>query len=226
MEKDVHDKDIHFDSKCIHGGQEQCAVTGAVMPAIYTSSTYGQESPGVHRGFEYSRSHNLTRYSFERALASLEGTGLDESVDASHGGFAFGSGLAAIGTALELSKMRQLVAQLALQPLPDAIPELAVDAAALRRDGQSLPAETGLRLEPPEGLAVAAPSVVLEGLARRGDGLADDDAFRRVDAVQIAHQRQPRPLKGAPRVLEVGARLAVDGVQAQRGAELLLVGIT
>ncbi len=102
MEKDVHDKDIHFDSKCIHGGQEQCAVTGAVMPAIYTSSTYGQESPGVHRGFEYSRSHNLTRYSFERALASLEGTGLDESVDASHGGFAFGSGLAAIGTALEL----------------------------------------------------------------------------------------------------------------------------
>lgn len=98
----MNDHDLHFDSKCIHGGQAQCAVTGAVMPAIYTSSTYGQESPGVHRGYEYSRSHNLTRYSFERALASLEGTGLDESVDASHGGFAFGSGLAAIGTALEL----------------------------------------------------------------------------------------------------------------------------
>ena len=98
----MHDHDLHFDSKCIHGGQEACAVTGAVMPAIYTSSTYAQESPGVHRGYEYSRSHNLTRYSFERALASLEGTGLDDATDASHGGFAFSSGLAAAGTCLEL----------------------------------------------------------------------------------------------------------------------------
>lgn len=98
----MQNNDLHFDSKCIHGGQEECAVTGAVMPAIYTSSTYAQESPGVHRGYEYSRSHNLTRYSFERAIASLEGTGLDESVDASHGGFAFSSGLAAAGTCLEL----------------------------------------------------------------------------------------------------------------------------
>ncbi|MAD77788.1 MAG: cystathionine beta-lyase [Planctomycetaceae bacterium] len=98
----MQDRDLHFDSRCIHGGQETCAVTGAVMPAIYTSSTYAQESPGVHRGFEYSRSHNPTRFSFERALASLEGTGLDETVDVSHGGFAFGSGLAAIATALEL----------------------------------------------------------------------------------------------------------------------------
>lgn len=98
----MQDQDLHFDSKCIHGGQEECAVTGAVMPAIYTSSTYAQESPGVHRGYEYSRSHNLTRYSFERAIASLEGTGLDDSTDASHGGFAFGSGLAAAGTCLEL----------------------------------------------------------------------------------------------------------------------------
>ena len=48
------------------------------MPPIYTSSTYAQESPGVHKGYEYSRSHNLTRYSFERALASLEGTGLED----------------------------------------------------------------------------------------------------------------------------------------------------
>ena len=45
----MNDHDLHFDSKCIHGGQEQCAVTGAVMPAIYTSSTYAQESPGVPR---------------------------------------------------------------------------------------------------------------------------------------------------------------------------------
>ena len=80
-------------------------------------------------------------------------------------------------------------------------------------------------LEPPKGLAVAAPSVVLEGLARRGDGLADDDAFRRVDAVQVAHQRQPRPLEHAARVLEFGARVAIYSIQAQRGAELLLVGV-
>ena len=98
----MNDRDLHFDSRCIHGGQAPCAVTGAVMPAIYTSSTYAQESPGVHSGYEYSRSHNLTRYSFERAIASLEGSGLDETTDVSHGGFAFGSGLAAIGTALEL----------------------------------------------------------------------------------------------------------------------------
>ena len=97
----MHD-DLQFESLCIHGGQETCAVTGAVMPAIYTSSTYAQDSPGVHKGYEYSRSHNLTRYAFERALASLEGTGLDATVDASHGGFAFSSGLAAAGTALEL----------------------------------------------------------------------------------------------------------------------------
>ena len=87
--------DAHIFTRCIHGGQKNCEVTGAVMPPIYTSSTYAQESPGVHKGYEYSRSHNLTRYSFERAVASLENTGLTEEQDASHGGFAFSSGLAA-----------------------------------------------------------------------------------------------------------------------------------
>ncbi|MCH2161215.1 MAG: PLP-dependent aspartate aminotransferase family protein [Phycisphaerales bacterium] len=72
------------------------------MPPIYTSSTYAQESPGVHQGFEYSRSHNMTRYSLERALALLEGSTLEESEDCSLGGFAFSSGLAAGSTALEL----------------------------------------------------------------------------------------------------------------------------
>lgn len=94
--------DAHIDTRCIHGGQEKCAVTGAVMPPIYTSSTYAQESPGVHKGYEYSRSHNLTRYSFERAVASLENSGIPQEVDASSGGFAFASGLAATGTCLEL----------------------------------------------------------------------------------------------------------------------------
>ena len=84
----------------IHGGQEPEAVTGAVMPPISLSSTYVQESPGKHKGFEYSRSHNPTRFALERGVAALEGAHAGE--DISHGGFAFASGLAACGTALEL----------------------------------------------------------------------------------------------------------------------------
>ena len=98
-----HDQsNAHIDTLCIHGGQEKCAVTGAVMPPIYTSSTYAQESPGVHKGYEYSRSHNLTRYSFERAVASLENSGISSESDTSNGAFAFASGLAATATCLEL----------------------------------------------------------------------------------------------------------------------------
>ncbi len=92
----------HLATDCIHGGQHPDASTGAVMPPIFTSSTFIQESPGVHKGFEYSRSHNVTRFAFERCLASLEGTGLTEADERTMGGFAFASGLAAIATALEL----------------------------------------------------------------------------------------------------------------------------
>ena len=95
-------KDAHILTRCIHGGQQNCEVTGAVMPPIYTSSTYAQESPGVHKGYEYSRSHNLTRYSFERAIANLESAGITEEQDVSHGGFAFSTGMAATATCLEL----------------------------------------------------------------------------------------------------------------------------
>jgi len=89
----VDTKNKGFFTKTIHGGQAPDPTTGAVMPPIYTSSTYVQESPGVHKGFEYSRSQNPTRFAYERCIAELEsGTR----------GFAFGSGLAAISTALEL----------------------------------------------------------------------------------------------------------------------------
>jgi cystathionine gamma-lyase len=98
----MSDQPLHLDSRCIHGGQHPEPVTGAVMPPIFTSSTFVQESPGVHKGFEYSRSHNATRFAFERCVASLEGSGLSEAQDRTCGGFAFASGLAAIGTALEL----------------------------------------------------------------------------------------------------------------------------
>ena len=72
------------------------------MPPVFLTSTYVQESPGVHTGFEYTRSHNPTRYAMERCIARLEGSELTEADEVSYGGFAFASGMAAIGTLLEL----------------------------------------------------------------------------------------------------------------------------
>ena len=77
----------------IHAGQSPDPTTGAVMPPIYATSTYAQSSPGVHQGFEYSRTHNPTRFAYERCAAGLEGGSR---------GFAFASGLAATSTLLEL----------------------------------------------------------------------------------------------------------------------------
>lgn len=77
----------------IHGGQSPDPSTGAVMPPIYATSTYAQSSPGVHQGFEYSRTHNPTRFAYERCVAALEG---------GTRGFAFASGMAATSTVLEL----------------------------------------------------------------------------------------------------------------------------
>src|SRR4029453_17017821 len=80
-------------TRAIHAGQSPAPATGAIMVPIYATSTYAQESPGVHKGFEYSRSQNPTRFAFERCVADLEsGTR----------GYAFASGLAAISTVLEL----------------------------------------------------------------------------------------------------------------------------
>ena len=82
-----------FGTRVIHAGQAPDPSTGAVMPPIYATSTYVQESPGVHKGYEYSRTQNPTRMAWERCLADLEnGTR----------GFAFASGMAAIATVLEL----------------------------------------------------------------------------------------------------------------------------
>ncbi|MDQ3205013.1 MAG: PLP-dependent aspartate aminotransferase family protein [Pseudomonadota bacterium] len=77
----------------IHAGQSPDPSTGAVMTPIYATSTYVQSSPGEHQGFEYSRSHNPTRFAYERCVAGLEGGSR---------GFAFASGLAATSTILEL----------------------------------------------------------------------------------------------------------------------------
>ena len=91
MSKD--DRKHDFATRAIHAGQAPDPTTGAIMPPIYATSTYVQESPGVHQGYEYSRTQNPTRMAYERCVADLE--------SGSHG-FAFASGMAAIGTALEL----------------------------------------------------------------------------------------------------------------------------
>jgi cystathionine gamma-lyase len=83
----------HIATRVIHGGQESDPATGAVMPPIYATSTYKQDSPGVHKGLDYGRSHNPTRWALERCVADLE-TG--------SAAFAFASGLAAISAVLEL----------------------------------------------------------------------------------------------------------------------------
>src|SRR4051794_24653450 len=85
-------QNLAFETRCVHAGQEPDPTTGAVMMPIYTTSTYVQQSPGVHKGYDYGRSQNPTRMAFERCIADLEGGGA---------GFAFASGLAAIATLLD-----------------------------------------------------------------------------------------------------------------------------
>jgi cystathionine gamma-lyase len=79
-------------TRAIHAGQSPDPSTGAVMTPIYATSTYVQKSPGVHQGYEYSRSHNPTRFAYERCVASLE---------SGSNGYAFASGLAATATVLD-----------------------------------------------------------------------------------------------------------------------------
>ncbi|MEO5595581.1 MAG: cystathionine gamma-synthase [Lysobacteraceae bacterium] len=91
MRKDFHPQGLG--TRAIHAGQSPDPSTGAIMTPIYATSTYVQSSPGVHQGFEYTRSHNPTRFAWERCIADLEG--------GKHG-YAFASGLAATSTILEL----------------------------------------------------------------------------------------------------------------------------
>jgi cystathionine gamma-lyase len=87
------DKKRHLATRVIHGGQAPDPATGAVMPPIYATSTFVQESPGVHKGLDYGRSHNPTRWALERCVADIE---------SGSAAFAFASGLAAISAVLEL----------------------------------------------------------------------------------------------------------------------------
>ena len=87
------DKKLAFATRAIHAGQAPDPTTGAIMQPIYATSTYVQTSPGVHQGYEYSRTQNPTRMAWERCIADLE--------SGTHG-FAFASGMATTGTLLEL----------------------------------------------------------------------------------------------------------------------------
>lgn len=84
---------MKFNTKTIHGGQQHDPAYGAVMPPIYQTSTYAQTTPGGHKGFEYSRTHNPTRRALENAFASIENGKF---------GLAFSSGMAAIDTVIRL----------------------------------------------------------------------------------------------------------------------------
>ena len=88
-------EELHFNTATIHGGQSPDKAYGAVMPPIYQTSTYAQKSPGKHKGFEYSRTHNPTREALEKSLASIESGNF---------AFAFGSGLAAMDAVLKTLK--------------------------------------------------------------------------------------------------------------------------
>ncbi len=82
-----------FSTRAVHAGQRPDPTTGAIMTPVYMTSTYVQDAPGVHKGFEYSRTHNPTRFAYERCVANLEG---------GTRGLAFASGLAATSTLLDL----------------------------------------------------------------------------------------------------------------------------
>lgn len=86
---------MKFNTKTIHGGQEHDKAYGAVMPPIYQTSTYAQSTPGGHKGYEYSRTHNPTRHALESAFASIENGKY---------GLAFASGLASIDAIIKLLK--------------------------------------------------------------------------------------------------------------------------
>lgn len=92
-EKKMTEKNLRFATRAIHGGQRPDPLTGAVMPPIYATSTYIQSSPGVHKGYDYSRTRNPTRDALQAALCNLEGGGT---------AFAFATGMAASSTVLEL----------------------------------------------------------------------------------------------------------------------------
>lgn len=90
-----NEKKMKFSTRAIHAGQQPDPTTGAIMTPVYLTSTYVQESPGIHKGWEYSRTHNPTRKAYENCIADLESGKF---------GFAFASGCAATTTVMHMLK--------------------------------------------------------------------------------------------------------------------------
>ncbi len=112
-----------FATRGIHAGQAPDPTTGAIMPPIYATSTFVQSSPGVHKGFEYARTHNPTRMAYERCIVDLESGAR---------GFAFASGLAAEATVLDLPRARQPCSRVR-GPLRRDLPAFHPRARSFRR---------------------------------------------------------------------------------------------
>lgn len=93
MTENLDRRELHLDTLAVHGGQKPEPVTGALTVPVFQTTTYAQSGPGEHTGYEYTRTHNPTRFALERALAALEG---------GRYGLTFSSGLAAVSTVLEL----------------------------------------------------------------------------------------------------------------------------
>ena len=157
---------LAFSTRTIHGGQSHDPTTGAVMVPIYATSTYAQQSPGVHKGFEYARSQNPTRMAFERAIADLE---------SGSAGFAFASGLAGIATREGLSPPDQSMCGRLSPPFsPD-------DADSRRRRERRLDADP----EAPQRPAPRPPAQQAKTLLKQ---VRSDDA----DALALAAEFHPR----------------------------------
>jgi cystathionine gamma-lyase len=139
---DPHDKTagLGFDTRVIHAGQSPDPTTGAIMPPIYATSTYVQSSPGVHKGYDYGRSHNPTRFAFERCVADLEGGAQ---------AFAFASGA---GGNLDRARARRrrLAHRLGRRHLRRHLPAVRQGAAAQRE-----PRVTYVDLADPKALQAA-----------------------------------------------------------------------
>ena len=114
-------KKMKFNTKAIHGGQILDPAYNSVMTPIYQTSTYAQSSPGKHKGYEYSRTHNPTRTNLENSIASLENGKY---------GLAFSSGLAAIDALLKTLKPSSLFKHLVWSATPiQIIPNLESNMA-------------------------------------------------------------------------------------------------
>ena len=200
---------LDFATRCVHAGQEPDPTTGAVMMPIYTTSTYVQQSPGVHKGYDYARTKNPTRMAFERCIADLEG---------GSAAFAFASGLAAISTTLEcLDHGSHIIAvddlyggsRRLFERVRKRSPGLEIELSRShrrRRPRSGDPAEHAARLgrDPDQSAAQAGRS-----RARRGDREAARHLGRRRQ-----HLRQP--LRPAPARIRLRSRRAFDHEISQR----------